>query len=172
MVWRKKMKRKTFLTKISLGVGITLFPISRLNAQTNNNTFSLEEIKEFVFAGHNDLDKVKYILDEKPQIINCTNQSKRGDFETAIGGASHVGNKEIADYLVSKGARLDMFNYTFLGYTEFIKKQIIEFPHLLNAPGPHGFTLLHHAIKGGHEVFADWLKSKGLKETYFKGYFG
>jgi len=33
-----------------------------------------------------------------------------------------MGRRDIADLLVSKGARLDIFNYTFLGNDDFVKK--------------------------------------------------
>lgn len=40
-------------------------------------------------------------------------------------------------------------------------------PKLLNAKGPHGYTILHHDEKGGDEALnvKDYLTSQGLKET-------
>jgi hypothetical protein len=40
------------------------------------------------------------------------------------------------------------------------------FPSTLHAKGPHGFTLLHHAIEGGDEALAvkEYLESLGAKE--------
>jgi hypothetical protein len=40
-------------------------------------------------------------------------------------------------------------------------------PRILNAKGPHGFTLLHHANKGGEEALEvkDYLMFLGAKET-------
>jgi len=45
-----------------------------------------------------------------------------------------------------------------------------DYPSLLNAKGPHGFTLLHHSLKGGKESeeLVDHFKSLGLKETLIK----
>ena len=65
------------------------------------------------FAAHNDFDATKKIIEKKPLLLNCTNQFKKGDFETALGGASHMGRKDIADLLVGLGARMDIFNMTF-----------------------------------------------------------
>ncbi len=134
--------------------------------------FESKEIEEFVFLAHKDLDGVKRLIEQKPLLLNCTNQSKKGDFETAIGGASHMGRRDIADLLVGKGARLDIFNYAFLGYTDFVIKLVSDYPQLLNSPGPHGFTLLHHAKVGDNSVLEEWLISEGLTETWFKGIFG
>ena len=49
-----------------------------------------------------------------------------------------------------------------------IIKPMIEFsPSILNVKGPHGFTLLHHAEKGGEEALEvkEYLSSLGLNET-------
>ena len=165
-----KMNRQTFIKKGLTAGGMLLMAPAIIARQSE--TFSEEEIYEFVAAAHKDLDAVIRIFDRKPLILNCANQIVRGDFETAMGGASHMGRKDIVDFLRSKGARMDIFSYTFLGYTDFVQKQIEAFPMLLKSPGPHGFTLLHHAKVGEQESLVDWFQEKGLKETMFKGSFG
>ena len=164
------MDRKLFIKKTVLAAGAVSVP-TFIIAQ-DRSILSIEEIQEFVFAAHRDLEETKRIIENKPLLLNCTNQGKRGDFETAIGGASHMARRDIADLLVGKGARLDIFNHAFLGYTDLVVKLVKDFPHLLNAPGPHGFTLLHHAQAGENTKLEEWLLSKGLKETWFKGIFG
>jgi ankyrin repeat protein len=164
------MDRKKFITNGLIGSGI-LLSSPMLLAQVTGEEFDTDEISEFVFAAHNDVNKVRKIVEEKPLILNCTNQAGKGDFETAIGGASHMGRRDIADLLVSKGARLDIFSYAFLGYDDFIKKQLSDYPHLINSPGPHGFTLLHHAKVGKRLELTQWLQDKGLTETRFKSVF-
>lgn len=166
----KRMDRKSFLKKSAMGAGALALPT--LIIAQDSNKLSLEEIREFVFAAHKDLDETKRIIEKKPLLLNCTNQSKRGDFETAIGGASHMGRRDIADLLLGKGGRLDIFNFAFLGYSDLVIKLITDYPMLLNAPGPHGFTLLHHAKVGENSALEEWLLSKGLTETWFKGVFG
>jgi hypothetical protein len=112
------MDRKKFITKGLIGSGL-LISSPVLLANHSQEEFDKEEIKEFVTAAHNDIQSTLKIVEAKPLILNCSNQWKKGDFETAIGGASHVGRRDIADLLVSKGARLDIFNYAFLGYDDF-----------------------------------------------------
>lgn len=165
------MNRKSFIKAGVIGsLALTLPTI--LVAKKREEKFDLEEIKELVYAAHNDLENTKKIVEAKPLLLNCTNQNKKGDFETAVGGASHMGRRDIADFLVAQGARLDIFNYAFLGYDDFVMKFITDYPAMLNAPGPHGFTLLHHAEVGDRKELAAWLKEKGLTETFFKGAFG
>ena len=56
---------------------------------------------------------------------------------------------------------------TMLGKTEIVKASIEAFPAYLNARGPHGFTFLHHAQRGGDAAKAllEYFQSKGLKEA-------
>ncbi|WP_190808767.1 hypothetical protein [Flagellimonas sp. S3867] len=169
------MDRKTFLKQnLLLGGAITMGAGTLMagTGQAQNDIFNHELILEFVFAAHKSLDETQKLLDKYPLLLNSTSQFKKGDFETAVGGASHMGRKDISDFLVSRGARLDIFNYAFLGYDDFVKKWITDYPNFLNAPGPHGFTLLHHAEVGGRKALAEWLQDKGLHEKMFKGVFG
>lgn len=169
------MERNEFIKKsIALGGIATIVPTMAMShgKRAIKELFDQQEISEFVSAAHKSLEDTQKIIEAKPLLLNCTSQLAKGDFETAIGGASHMGRKDIADFLVSKGARLDIFNYTFLGYDDFVRKLITDHPHLLNAPGPHGFTLLHHAEVGERKELAAWLQEKGLAETFFKGVFG
>jgi hypothetical protein len=54
------------------------------------------------------------------------------------------------DFLLSKGARLDIFVAAFLGRTSLVKAILHETPGALRQAGPHGISLLDHAKKGGH----------------------
>jgi len=165
------MNRKKFIKNGLLVGGLGLITSSGFAKTQDEPLFTSEEIKEFVFAAHRDFDEVKRIFTEKPLILNCTNQSKQGDFETAMGGASHMGRKDIADFLVEQGARLDIFSHTFLGHVDLVKTMIKAYPQYLHAYGPHGFTLLHHAHAGKHTDFAKWIEDQGLTETHVKGIF-
>lgn len=165
------MKRINFIKTCIASTGLLLMPKPSFSKPVNDEVISLEEIKDFVFAAHKDLEKTKMMVEQNPLILNCTNQFKKGDFETALGGASHMGRKDIAEMLVARGARMDIFNLTFLGYTDLAKTIITHNPQYLKAPGPHGFTLLHHANVGKHQAFADWLMEQGLEETRFKDAF-
>ncbi|MBC7950008.1 MAG: ankyrin repeat domain-containing protein [Chitinophagaceae bacterium] len=126
-----------------------------------------EKVKEFVSAGHNNLEKVKTLLVEFPTLIYASWDLGGGDFETALEGAGHVGDKEIANYLINAGSRTNLFVLTMLGKTSLVKPFLEAFPAYLTARGPHGFTLLHHAQRGKEDAreLLEYLQSKGLKET-------
>jgi ankyrin repeat protein len=164
--------RKDFLLKgIMLSTGIALTPkhIFALN-QEKPAQIDSKIVNEFVKVAHADLDKVKDMLKQYPLLLNAAWDWGSGDFETALGAAGHMGRKDIADFLISNGARADIFVLTMLGKTEIVKAMLQAFPALLNSQGPHGFTLLHHAAKGGKdsEELVKHLQSLGLKETFIK----
>ncbi|MEO6719206.1 MAG: hypothetical protein ABIN67_02530 [Ferruginibacter sp.] len=139
----------------------------RSNSPTAPDPLPAEKVKEFVIAGHGNFDKVKQLLIESPSLLYATWDWGAGDFETALEGAGHVGNKEIANYLIGLGARTNLFVLTMLGKTAIVTSYLEAYPGYLMAKGPHGFTLLHHAQKGGEEAkeLLAYLQSKGLKET-------
>src|SRR6185503_15587545 len=164
------MNRKNFLQNVALGTG-GLIAIPRvLSGQTNNppkgDPLSPEKVKEFVGAGHNNLQRVKEMLAETPTILYATWDWGGGDFETALEGAGHVGDKEIANYLIPLGARTNLFVLTMLGKTQIVQSCLEAYPEYLNARGPHGFTFLHHALRGGDDAkeLLEYFQSKGLKE--------
>ena len=166
------MNRKTFLQNFSVGAGGLLLMPSAIIAQANPKPDPLpaEKVKDFVGAGHNNLVKVKALLEEFPGLLYATWDWGGGDFETALEGAGHVGTKDVANYLIGQGARTNLFVLTMLGKTQIVKAYLDTYPEYLNAKGPHGFTLLHHAQRGGEDAkeLLDYLQSKGLKETRVK----
>ena len=120
-------------------------------------------VKQFVIAGHVNLPKVKELLEAHPTLVNGTHDWGNGDFETALGGASHMGRADIAEFLLEHNARLDVFAATMLGKLELVRAAFAAFPNLLSVPGPHGIPLLVHAQKGGERAAAvlEFLQSLG-----------
>jgi ankyrin repeat protein len=120
-------------------------------------------VKEFVGAGHNDLAKVKAMLAEQPGLIKAAYDWGGGDFETALGGAGHMGQREIAEYLIAHGAPVELHAAAMLGKLDFVKAAVAAFPNAAQIPGPHTITLIAHARKGGPaaQAVVDFLE--GLK---------
>jgi hypothetical protein len=111
--------------------------------------FDRARVKRFVIAGHGNLPAVKAMLAEEPNLINGAIDWGNGDFETALGGASHMGRRDIAEYLLEHNARLDIFAATMLGKIDIVKAALAAFPNIVHVPGPHGIPLIVHAEKGG-----------------------
>lgn len=164
--------RKAFLLKgfmLTTGITLTAGKIFA-NNQEKSAPIDTKIVNEFVKVAHSDFDKVKDMLKQYPLLLNSAWDWGGGDFETALGAAGHMGRKDIADFLLLNGARADIFVLTMLGKTDIVKALLREFPALLNSQGPHGFTLLHHAVKGGKESeeLVKHFQSLGLKETFIK----
>jgi hypothetical protein len=111
--------------------------------------FDRARVKRFVIAGHGNLAAVKAMLTEEPHLINGAIDWGNGDFETALGGASHMGRRDIAEYLLEHNARLDIFAATMLGKLDIVKAAVVAFPNIVHVPGPHGIPLIVHTEKGG-----------------------
>ncbi|RKR12404.1 hypothetical protein CLV91_2531 [Maribacter vaceletii] len=165
------MNRKSFIKKgIISSVGLGLIPTLSFGAnQTDPEPYKVELVKEFVLAGHFNLDKVKSMLIDYPNLIYSRYDWGNGDFEEAIEGAGHKGNKEVANYLIEKGARVNLFVLTMLGKTNLVKPTLEAYPNLIFSKGPHGLSLLHHAEIGGEESkeLFNYLLEKGLTEKSF-----
>lgn len=107
-------------------------------------------VGEFVGRSHADLARVSELLNGYPTLIHAAFDWGNGDFETALGAAAHSGRRDIVEFLLSHGARLDIFAAAFLGKISLVKAFLSETPGALHQTGPHGISLLDHAKKGGN----------------------
>ena len=174
-----KLTRHDFIFQSLATSSAFLLPSFFTNAQVVKQEkpapLQLELIKEYVGASHSKPDRVKELLGNEPLLLHASYDWGGGDFESGIEAAGHVGNKEIATFLLSNGARYNIYLACMLGHIEIVKSVIGSNPQLLNSKGPHGFTMLHHAEKGGADALpiVDFLKSQGATERrvdfYSKG---
>jgi hypothetical protein len=125
-------------------------------------------VQDFVIYAHSELDMVKKLLEKEPGLINATMDWGAGDWETGLGGASHMGRRDIVTFLLEQGARPDLFCATMLGQLDVVKALLTLQPKLIDAKGPHGFTLHFHAQVGGKDAapVLDYLQS--LKKLELK----
>lgn len=119
-------------------------------------------VQEFVGNAHGDLDRVKELLAQQPALINACWDWGGGDFETGLGAAAHMGRRDIAEFLLENGARLDLFAAAMLGKLDVVKAALSAFPDAINVPGPHGIPLIAHAKAGSESAQAvfDFLQSQ------------
>jgi hypothetical protein len=112
-------------------------------------------VKEFVGAGHANIPRVKEMLAVNPALINACWDWGAGDFETALGGASHIGHRPMALLLLESGARMDAFCAAMLGETEMVASLLRLTPACANTRGPHGYSMLYHAGYSGKLAIAE-----------------
>jgi len=120
-------------------------------------------VQDFVGVCHRDIDAVRRMLDERPGLVHACWDWGFGDFETGLGAASHTGRREIAELLISRGARVDVFAAAMLGWTDVVRAMVVADPRVKATLGPHGITLLAHARSGGKaaEETLAWLTEQG-----------
>jgi hypothetical protein len=106
-------------------------------------------VKEVVGVSHRDLARVRELVERQPALANATVDWGFGDWESALGAASHVGQREIAELLIAHGARPSIFSAAMLGQIDVVQAFISASPGVQRTPGPHGLTLLSHAQAGG-----------------------
>jgi hypothetical protein len=122
-------------------------------------------VQDFVIYAHDNLDMVKKLLEKNPAVLNSAMDWGGGDWETALGGASHMGRRDIAEYLIEAGARVDLFASTMLGELAVVKALLTLQPKLIDAKGPHGFGLHWHAHVGNDKSKEVLEYLQGLKKV-------
>jgi hypothetical protein len=112
----------------------------------------MDLVLRFVNDCHSDLDSIKKLLEKEPALVNAAWDWGGGDWETGLGAAAHMARKDIAEYLLQRGARIDLFAAAMLGKLAIVQAIVADDPSVLDEPGPHGISLIAHARKGGKEA--------------------
>jgi ankyrin repeat protein len=109
-------------------------------------------VQEFVGDAHGDFDAVRATLEADSTFANAAWDWGGGDWETALGAASHMGRRDIAELLLASGARLDVFAAAMLGNVEIVRAVLAAHPDARDTKGPHGIPLREHAVAGGAQA--------------------
>ena len=119
----------------------------------------LDLVASFVGLAHKDanLDKVAAMVAADPKLVYASWDWGGGDWETGLGGASHVGSRKMARFLLEKGARIDAYCAAMLGERDVVAALVAADPRVVNARGPHGYCLLYHAAISGDVRTAELL---------------
>lgn len=167
---------------------------------TENMTQTTEQIRDFVIAAHGNLPRVRELLVEHPDLINERYQWAENDWETAIQAAAQVGSANVAEYLLARGAPLEICTAAMLGQKENVSRMLKKDPNLIKARGAHGISLLAHAalsnniplvkmlfeagasegmshalgnaVMKGYVEMAGWLLENGKPDLHWKNYDG
>ena len=120
-------------------------------------------VREIVGASHGNFARVREAVEKQPALARASVDWGFGDWETCIDAAAHVGNKPIADFLLTHGARPTIFSAAMMGQLDTVKAFIAARPGLQKTLGPHGITLMAHARAGGADAAAvvEYLKGLG-----------
>jgi hypothetical protein len=124
-------------------------------------------VKDAVGASHGNFARIRELVEKQPAMARASIDWGFGDWETCIDAAAHVGNKPIADFLLTHGARPTIFSAAMMGQLDAVKAMIAARPGYQKTLGPHGITLMSHAKAGGPDAAAvvQFLSSLGDADT-------
>jgi hypothetical protein len=126
-------------------------------------------VSEMVAASHGNVARVKELVGARPALARASWDWGFGDWETALGAASHVGNKPIAQILLENGAHPTIFSAAMLGQLEVVRAFVTMSPGAQKTRGPHGINLLAHARAGGNAEMIKYVESLGDADSHYPG---
>jgi uncharacterized protein len=101
-------------------------------------------LDELVGNAHGNLARVREILDEHPELLN----GKATWNETPIEAATQMGNRQIIDELINRGAAVDFFTALVLGRQDHVEAELKKNPAAAQARGIHDLAPLYFAAIG------------------------
>lgn len=160
---RHKLTRREWFVKAPIALAaVTTIPLLAQNmvggSEANTNLYpefpsqDPSLVLEVVRVSHFDLERLRELVTASPALAKATWDWGFGDWESALGAASHMGRRDIAELLIGHGARPNLFTSTMLGHLEAVQAYIKAMPNIQQTAGPHGITLLQHARNGGDEA--------------------
>jgi uncharacterized protein len=115
----------------------------------------VKAFQEHVKTG--DLEAVRAALAVDPSLLDAQNETGQSAFLLA----KYYRQQQMADYLLSLGPKLDVFQNCVAGRTGAALEEIDRQPDLLAAHNSDGWTPLHLAVFFGHTELAKGLLNRG-----------
>jgi hypothetical protein len=106
-------------------------------------------VREVVGAAHGNIARLRELVGRQQTLAEANYDWGFGDWESCLGGASHIGHRECAEYLLANGAHPTIFSAAMLGQLDVVKAYLTTGPGVQRIRGPHDITLLRHAVAGG-----------------------
>lgn len=121
--------------------------------------------RSMVGASHGNTARVEELLKQDRSLAIASTDWGFGDWETAVGAASHVGRRDLIELLIAHGARPNLFTLATLDRVDAVRAVCEGVPGIERTRGPHGITLMDHARAGRSERTQEYLASLGSADT-------
>jgi ankyrin repeat protein len=118
-----------------------------------------DAIRDVVLSAHGNFAKVKEMIEADPRLLNVSAPWE----ETPLQAASHMGNRQIAEWLLERGASLDVFAAAMLGRTDDVARFLDQEPELVRQRGVHGMPILFFPAAAGQRAAAELLVARGAE---------
>ena len=143
-----------------------------------SETLPSQLVGEFVIAAHRSLSKVRTMLVHTPALLKVRVVvsgsvviDPRLDSESALQAAVHMGNRDIAMFLLDEGEDADLGAASMLGMVRSVEKALRANPALIRSKGAHGIPMLYIIAVGGSVDVADLFVARGADlEQRYAGY--
>jgi len=129
--------------------------------QQEEEVLTAEQIQDFIVAAHGNLPRVREMLILHPGLLNVRHFWTDTDSETAIQAAAQTGSIPVVEYLLERGAPLDICTAAMLGRKDEVQRMLDADPSLIDARGAHGIPLMPHAALSGNVELARMLYERG-----------
>ena len=135
------------------------------NEEPEEEVLTPDQIEAFIVAAHGNLPRVREMLILHPGLLNARHYWSETDSETAIQAAAQTGSTPVVEYLLERGAPLEITTAAMLGRMEDVQRMLDEDPSLIQATGAHGIPLMPHAALGGNVELAKMLYKRGATRS-------
>jgi ankyrin repeat protein len=127
--------------------------------ETEPETADLDQsiVDECVGSAHGDLDKVRELVERHPEVVNA----RASWNETPVEAAAQLGRRDIIEYLLGRGAPLDLFTACVLGRRDLVEPELAADPGRARARGVHDLPALYFAAIGAQPEVAELLVARG-----------
>jgi hypothetical protein len=118
-------------------------------------------VRTVVAKAHVDYETVRELVTHRPALAKSSWDWGFGDWESALGAASHMGRRDMAELLIAHGARPNLFTLAMLDEVDAVRAICEANPGIQRTHGPHGITLLGHARSGTADRVTAYLEQLG-----------
>ena len=120
-----RIGRRAFATMIPA----TAFLQAQTLAPETVPQLSADLLKDWIAKAHQrKIDVMKGLLEREPTLLQSSWDWGAGDFESAIQAAAHTGSRDMALFLIDRGARFDLFAAAMLGQLTVLKTAVETLP--------------------------------------------
>jgi hypothetical protein len=104
----------------------------------------IDQVRDFVVACHAKRNVVSEMLDDEPGLARASIDWGEGDWENGLEAAGHMGNRKIAELLLSRGVCRTVFSAAMMGEANLVRQMLAADPSAVSWPGVHGISLIYH----------------------------
>ena len=156
------IRRRAFAAVLAGTPGVLL---AQNSATSRPAPIDLDIVKDWIGKAHQrQIEPMIELLKREPGLIQSSWDWGSGDWESAMQAAAHTGSRDMALFLIDRGARVDLFAATMLGELALLKMSIETFSDAIHVRGAHGIPLLSHAVAGEAPArkTVDFLLTRGV----------